>query len=492
MRSITSNRGSVLIVALILAAILAISLTSYLKLALNAGNLANRSFHFNAAHNLVDTGFEHAIWALNDARLHPAPANWTNGGFTQISATEYRGTFPSASGTFTSASPSYPLSGGATGRVKVWATVSNLAAIPAPTPAQYIWHTVVEATITLGDGSKLKKFAECYLQQQSWSEKGMVARERIEFTGNGGASVDSWISRPPPTYAHEPYTTSNRRCNATIAAIDFIAVQNGDIFGNASVGTSSIATGMSWQQNNGVLNGTNPPTAPNFDQTRVKLNFTSSFPDVDDVPAISTPLGAITSSNPTLTTGTYDTPSIALAGSNTIAIGSSTVNADVVLIVNGNINMTGQSSIIIHPGSSLKIYISGNFDMSGNLVSIVNNLASGLPANPDRCIVLGTRTERQVSSPPWGGGMSMQVLDFAGTAGLSAVVYAPNGNIRMHGGGAMYGSMVGNRVEMNGGGAFHQDESLSNLRVSGRWGLMKWRELSTAAERANYATQLNF
>src|SRR5688572_31565283 len=122
MRSYTSTRGSVLIVALILAAVLAISITSYLKLALNAGKLANRSFHFNAAHNLVDTGFEHVIWSLSQARFTAAPANWTNGGFNQVSVTEYRGTFPTTG--------TYSFAGGATGQVKVWTTVINPTAAP--------------------------------------------------------------------------------------------------------------------------------------------------------------------------------------------------------------------------------------------------------------------------------------------------------------------------------------------------------------------------
>src|SRR5689334_12530543 len=120
MRSMTSQRGSALIVALIFAAVIAISLASYLKLSTNGGSLANRSFYMNAALNLVDVGFERAIWSLSDARFHPAPANWvTHGGFTQVSANEYYGTFPHSS---EHASGFYPLSGNAKGQVRVRAT----------------------------------------------------------------------------------------------------------------------------------------------------------------------------------------------------------------------------------------------------------------------------------------------------------------------------------------------------------------------------------
>src|SRR5215207_3372902 len=113
MRSLNKSRGSALIVALIFSALLAISITSYLKLALNAGKLANRSFYLNAAQNLVDTGMERAIWSLNNEYLYASPANWTTGSFTARAGytNEYQGTFPSAN-TF------YTLSGGAKGQVK--------------------------------------------------------------------------------------------------------------------------------------------------------------------------------------------------------------------------------------------------------------------------------------------------------------------------------------------------------------------------------------
>ena len=60
-----SERASVLIIALLLAAVVAISLTSYLKLSTDALTLADRTFLSSSAVNLAETGLEQAIWSFN-------------------------------------------------------------------------------------------------------------------------------------------------------------------------------------------------------------------------------------------------------------------------------------------------------------------------------------------------------------------------------------------------------------------------------------------
>src|SRR3954470_16185058 len=91
MRTFHSQRGTVLIVALIFAAILALSITSFLKLAGNASKLANRSFYLDGAQNLVDTGLEQALYSLNNSALT------TTAGFSPRAsyAGQYQGTFSS-------------------------------------------------------------------------------------------------------------------------------------------------------------------------------------------------------------------------------------------------------------------------------------------------------------------------------------------------------------------------------------------------------------
>ena len=56
MPSMGKQRGSLLIVAMLLSAIIALSLTSYMQLSRTALTNSNRSYHQNAAMNLAEQG----------------------------------------------------------------------------------------------------------------------------------------------------------------------------------------------------------------------------------------------------------------------------------------------------------------------------------------------------------------------------------------------------------------------------------------------------
>lgn len=480
MRSLKSKRGSVLIVAAIFAAILAIALTSYLKLALNATKLANRSFYMNAAQNLADTGFERALWALNNELTYPSPNNWTTGGFSARSgfSNEYQGTFPS-SGTY------YTLSGGAKGQVKVWVGGFNAAS--------QTWHAVAQATITLGDGTTLSKMAETYLQQRSWGDRGMIARNGMSFNGN--TRVDAWNSHSDTVSTADDvvYSTGVAVPEATIASPALVSLQNSDIYGYAAIGTDDLT---------GITVGATGRLAGNFaagtgiDASRVTYDFTASFPDVPAPTNSGASAGnilapiTINKSLPevgdtmTGTTYYYYVSSMALNASKTLEIGAAGA-ANVVMVFTGNVTLGGSAQIVIHPGSNLTIYAAGDFEIGGT-AGILNGTTTN-PSNPINFKLLGTRTEADIVS-----GMSMQVFNVRGVGYLSAVIFAPNANVTVNGTGDTYGSVVGNRADMVGSGNFHQDLSLANIRTSGLWKLLKWRELSTQSDRATYSGEIAF
>jgi hypothetical protein len=467
MHRMQSNRGSALIVAMIFAAILAISLTSYLKLSIGAGTLANRSFYMNAAQNLLDVGLERALWSLNNAHLYASPTNWTTGGFAGRTGftNEYQGTFPSATDYY-----EYP--GNVKGQVKVWVGGYNAT--------NQTWHAVAQATMTLGDGSQLTKMSECYLQQRSYSDRGMVARNGISFNGN--VVIDSWKSRDPLPTSDVPYSTAVRRLNATVASPSLISVQQADVYGYVAIGTSTITSAGLTVGANGRIRGVYPGT-PGIDTSRVTCDFTASFPDV--LPGATGSTIATISTTQELTSGTYNVPAIDLNGSGKeLRIGESGA-ANVILTVNGNVVLTGGALIKIWPGSSLRVYVSGDVQITGN--AGIQNGTDTVPNNPDCFTMLGLRTEAQIVA-----GALMQDWDVQGTSYLSCVIFAPNANIAVWGTGDTYGSIVGNYVDMRGSGNFHQDESLENNRISGLWKLLKWRELFTATERTSYASELAF
>src|SRR6188508_15451 len=60
-----SERGSLLIVAMLLSAIIAIALTSYLRLTRSSLTISNRALYNNAAMNLAENGLEEAMYSIN-------------------------------------------------------------------------------------------------------------------------------------------------------------------------------------------------------------------------------------------------------------------------------------------------------------------------------------------------------------------------------------------------------------------------------------------
>ncbi len=365
MRSPKSNRGSVLVAALILSAIIAISLSSYLALTITAYRLSQRSFFSNGAMNLVDTGFEQALWSQDYS-------NWTGAGFNQRSGytTQWQGTFPSAT-TF------YQFKQGVKGQVKVWLDTTNMPA-----------HAVSKAIITMGDGTTLIKQAEIYLQKKSYFTNGLVAKNQITFSGNN-AMVDSWNSDPDnnPATAAVPYSSSVAHDNGSVGSlsvnVDSISVSNADIYGYAAIGGSSL-TGISVGPNGlvgpyGTANGT-------IDTSHVTYDFTTSFPDAT-APAATYSLGTINTNGSAVTlpragdvpnsdgTYYYSVPSISLGGNGgSLVISGSLVGVShpnvVVVVTNTNgtvVSSTGQSGINIDTGASLSMYTSGNVSLAGNV-----------------------------------------------------------------------------------------------------------------------------
>jgi hypothetical protein len=482
MRIPNPDRGSVLIVAAILSVLLAIALGSYLQLSQSSLKLANRSFYSYAAMDLADTGLEQALWSLNNN-------NWTGGGFVQAatSAAHWQGTFPSATSSF-------PLSQSVQGQVKVWVD-QNTPSYP---------HAVALATVTLGDGTTLIKEAEVYIHKRSYFANGLVAKQTITFVGNN-ASVDSWNSDPDgdPSTAAVPYSSSvahdNGQVGSTSVAVDTIIVSNADIYGFAAVGGSSLS-GISVGANGlvgpyGTTNGT-------IDTTHVTYDFTTSFPEVAAPSTSGYSIAAISGSITLPRTGDvaasdgcyyYYTPNITLGGSgDTLSISGSGAKVVIVLgppnTTNKTVAVTGNGGISITTGSSLSMYTSGDVEIAGNGVA---NGTTASPNQPTGFQLYGTRTAAFAAT----SGIGMQDIKIAGNGVLSGVVYAPNANAEFNGGGTngkVMGAMVANQIRVTGGSAFHYDESLVNFGSSNLWKLTKWRELTSAADRAVYASHFNF
>lgn len=483
-----SQRGSVLMVALILAGVMALSLTSYLNLSMNAAKMANRSFYMDGAQNLADIGLEQALWSMNNK-------DWLAGNFAQRAGTlkEYQGTFPSASTYFT-------LSAGAKGQVKVWADLND-----ADKP-----HIVSKATVTLADGSEIIKVAEAYLIQRSYYEEGMVG-DTIDMRGQ--VTGDSWSSDPdndpstPPIPYSAAVASDNTKFAATAVIANALSGGQGQIRGAVSVGSSEAGGGLTLGSQ-GTVGDNAWVNAGNrgVQEGHATYDYTASFPDEKNpVPPAGTVVSTLVSASTQLprrnASGViidtpasdgyyyYTIPEIDLGGNtDTLHISGGKVIITTTNTTGVTVNATGnRSGIVIDNGSALKLYTAGDVRATGNGILNGGNGVSADTANqPINFQLYGTRSANAAAIS------GDQIIDIKGNGYLSGVIYAPNGDVTLNGNGAVLGAAVGDTVVFTGNAAFHYDDSLPKTLVTGLWKLRKWRELSTATERSTYETQLAF
>jgi hypothetical protein len=163
-----------------------------------------------------------------------------------------------------------------------------------------------------------------------------------------------------------------------------------------------------------------------------------------------------------------------------------TISGDVVLYITADegedaISITGQGGIEIAPGSSLNIYTKGDINIAGQ--GVLNGGTTLATANqPKNFQIWGTSTS---TSP-------LQDISLAGNGVLSGIVYAPNGSVDINGNGDVMGSVVANDITLTGNAKFHYDESLADLDDDSPFRVTKWKELTTAAERATYRTSMTW
>ena len=435
-----------LIVAMLLAAVIALMLGSYLNLNLNSARQAFRSFQGYAAMNLVEAGAEEALWSFNRAAEGQANAwsGWSTGGtaaWRKFSDFEF--------------------TANTTGWVKAY--VGNTAPAAGDSPK-----IVVLASVNPATGAPVTRMMELTLQKRSWFANGLVARKSITFNGNN-ASVDSWNSDPDGDASTPPieYNEDVRHDNGTVASVEVdntaALINQADIWGYVFTGGSQPQVGA-----NGSIRGADTPAGVRIDTNRIATDFNAEFENITapidgtTIPSIGTTLGTLGE------TTKWRTHSISLSGNQTL-----TILGHVTLVLtapsgSSALSMTGNSMLIIPEGSSLTLYAEGDIKIAGKGLANAN-------IQPVTARIWGT-------NPTLGA----QLLHIAGNGDLRAVVYAPNAEVKINGNGNVMGSVVGNTITLTGNAAFHYDESLSDFGDNAGFSISKWRELITPDERSPY------
>jgi hypothetical protein len=467
-----SQRGSLLIVAMMLCGIIGISLVSYYKLAATALKGASRSVLSLSSVNVTEMGLEKAMACFYNISIGTAAATAWSGWTLNTTALTATATFPTSS-------TSWTIAPNTTAQVKVYVQYYDGSGTPI---------VVAKSIITPPDGPVINKYVKVTLSSRSLFSSGLVAKDSISWVGNPQA--DSWDSDPDNNSATAAvgYTAAVQKAGCTVGAVNgsISLGAGGDVYGYSKTGASGTTSGGSVH---GLGTTTNDPT-------RISTDFTASFPAVT-VPSPTTFYSIASGSVPTDFPRATDTANaadstyyyvfgIGASISATTTIGTAVPNKKVVFIMNNHsgstaIGFTGTKSLTVKTGSSLGVYTDSNISAHGN--GLVNGTTSG--ANQcSALLIYGTATTA--------GGQSIIV---GGNGQLYAGIYAPNASLELKGGGAsgmVLGSVVANTISMNGGTDFHYDEALARLSTGAGFKISEWRELQTYSERATYSSNLSF
>lgn len=454
------TRGALLIVALLICAVIGISITSYIQLGRTSLTVANRALYNNAAMNLAENGLEEAMYAINqDATA--SSYSWSGDGWT-TSGTEAKRKWTGTR-----------FDQNATGEVRV--RVENYAG--ASSPVIY-----ARSLVTLGGGASagpaVEKWIKVTLVRTSKFANGLVAKDTIRFSGTN-ATVDSWESGYPTSDVK--YSAGVRRDRGSVGSVSVsvsaVAVQNADIFGYAATGGALPTVGP-----NGRV-GTFTTALGTMDMSRVSTDFSANFDPVAQ-PTGGTyvgPIGSTTLGTAGATT-TFSGTAISLSGAATNKL---IINGDVTLYLtaaagSSAISVTGNASIEITAGSSLIIYTAGDVSIAGNGV-LSGGSTTAAANNPTKFQLWGTSTSS-----------TRQSIGIAGNGVLSGIVYAPNASVRVNGNGDVMGSVVANDITVTGNANFHYDESLANFSSGNPFRVAEWNEITYAADRAALSAAMSW
>lgn len=158
-----------------------------------------------------------------------------------------------------------------------------------------------------------------------------------------------------------------------------------------------------------------------------------------------------------LTADRYEVSNLRMNGSDKILING----PNVTLYIRNDFQMTGNSEIVIAPGASLKIITAGDVSLAGNGVFNYNLDAS-------KFSLYGMPSSHNIS--------------ISGNAAFTGVIYAPDADVTMNGGGTtvydVVGAIISNTATLNGHFHFHYDEALGRARIQSKFNVASWREVA--------------
>ena len=417
--------GSVLTITVISLSIVGIGLASYLSLVSAQNRSVARSLVWNSAMPVAESGLEEGLTQVYYNGTNTPGNNWT-----LVSGQLYHKTR-----TIGSDGSYYDVS-------------LLLTNPPTITSTGY-----VRIPIT---GGFLSRIVQLKTQKGSSSIGGLTARGKITFSG--GAFLDSFDSSDPNYSTNGLYISSRRKDNGAAVSNSSVAgaisLSGGGVYGTATTGPGGTVT-WSGSAKVGDLTWWGGGTAG------IQTGHSANNANVD-FPAVQAPFagggftpasGTYSGTNYTYVIGSgnyYTSSKLTIPGGGAMA-----VTGDAVLYVDNDFVTSGSGFVYMYPGSSLKLYVSGAFTVSGG--GVVNSTL-----NASKLSVLGLNT----TSENW---------TYSGSAAFIGTVYAPNSNFTFSGGAGASGAFTANTVTISGSAGVHYDENLLGSRRG--YVVSSWNEL---------------
>lgn len=417
------ERGNVLMVTVFTTSIMGVMLAAFLTHTSNQNQHTIRSLSWNAAVPVMEAGVEEALTHLYQ---------------NHESGLGSDGWFPFGNVYFKKRD---------LGSSVVVVGISNVNP-----PVVYAWARV---PIPGKTGQFAKRSVVLHTRNEGLFARGLVAKEAIVLNGNN-VKVDSFDSSDPSASTGGQYDPAKRKDNGHVATnlgiVNALSTGNATIFGTVATGPGgSVGIGSNGSVGNAAWIASG---AAGVQPGKSNDDMNVSFPDVSTPPA-GIYLPSPGSGVPVTIGSSGNYIMSGLSGS--LLIGS---NANVNLLVTDAINITGQKSIEIEPGGSLNLY------MSGSTTKIAGNGVVNAGGNATNFAYWGTPSNTSVS--------------INGNGTFSGIIYAPQADLTLNGGGSgvddVSGASVSRTARLNGNFQFHYDENLGNLFKNRPFIVTSWNE----------------
>jgi hypothetical protein len=267
-------------------------------------------------------------------------------------------------------------------------------------------------------------------------DSAIFGGDKVTLTGN--IKSDSYNSNNAPWASWGKFKNGDIGTNSILPRTLKIT-GNETIYGNLVVGPGGNPTVV--ESLTGNITITEGSVVEKFlrDMTPPQIPFGGS--------SLTVNLGG--NNNQTINPGTYSLLGFSANGNNNV-----TINGDVTLIIHGSLAMSGNSGITIPNGSSLKIYVTGSFNLQGN--GLVNNTGK-----PEKCQIFSSSTSE---------------TKFGGNHQFHGAIYAPSSDVSFVGNSDAFGSFIGKTFTNTGNGNIHYDEALSQIQTPGNgpFKILRW------------------